>query len=432
MLPFNNSLLNSRRNVFILLTVITAVFAGRVIITRQYKQHFFSEDLRNRVVGARILEKKGNVSPYSYKWRQGDDERYLDITDSPQTPVNRNTITPFLLQLIAPFSEGLFQTISDNWYLLEISSLLLITLIAAFSTKEILQTVWIVITGFIFFGCSTGFRLHNVNGQVYIFFPFLMLLLFLFDPGKQKPWLQALNGLILALFILIRPISIVFILPYLFRRKWIVLYSSFFSLAVYFAILFINNDLWLWKDYSIAMNYWSKDYFDPTVLKEYRNVIAIHEIEGSSIIAKSPIWQLSEDSSVRALASRLLHIKLYAAQLIFIAIALVSLFLLTVYKKLKAGSGRVLFIIAFICYFILETCLPAVRNSYNYVQWLFPLVIIFSSSHKLPVYIYMALVAGGILALGFLKFLPFDLTLAELIFAGISLYFITHTNSANA
>ncbi|HET9057899.1 MAG TPA: glycosyltransferase 87 family protein [Chitinophagaceae bacterium] len=418
-----HSFLITARIYYILLFFIAGIFSVIVYNNWQFKKKYFSVDLRNRIVGARVLEHRHGVSPYGYKWKKEDGEMYLDIIDSPQTPVNRNTVTPFFLQLLLPFADNKFQSIAEAWYWIEIISLLLATVFMVWLSKGFINKIWVATIGFIFIGCSTGFKMHNINGQAYIFFAVLMLLLYLLFTKDKNILREALSGLILSILILTRPITVVFLLPYLIRKKWMTIVAVTCCFAVYFILLSTRHFLWLWPDYLNAMNYWSKDYFNPTVLKEYGQIYPLSTIEGSTAIEQSLIWHVSEDSALRGMVHRIFHVKLYTAQLVTASVILVGYFLFMFRKKIARAGIEQLFIVCFIAYLLLEICLPAVRNSYNYVQWLFPLIVIFSNRRfSLPVYGLMIL--AGWLALGFLKFLPFDLTLAELIFTAICFHYI--------
>lgn len=426
----NYKALNKQTYILLSLLVI-GIFIFRVVQTWQYKNNYGSVDLRNRIVGSRIITHQNGISPYYYKWKEGDGENYIDIYDSPDISVNRNTVTPFVLQLLQPVSDFTFQHIALGWYIAEVIALMLIVLLMLKGVNEWQERFFILFSSLIIIGCSQGWLLHNINGQVYIFYALLLTVLFYYF-NSNRGLSNILCGLILAIFILMRPIAFVFLFPFLLKRKWKALGFFLLFIFIYFTGQYINHELWLWKDYSSAMKQWAAAYFTQHPVTDYINIYKVKNLEGSPVVSPSPYQALAEDSSLRGFAFRFFHLKLYTKELMMIAGILFLTILFFFRKKIITTDVKSLFILSFILYIVTEICLPAIRNSYNYVQWLFPLLIIFTSARKLPYYIYLALIAGGLLALGFLKFLPFDLTLAELIFAAISLYFITHTNSANA
>ena len=70
-------------------------------------------DLRNRVVGARIIEDGG--SPYFYKWKPGDPLRYYDPQAFDIYIPSISTSTPFLHRLLIPLAGLPFATIMRVW-----------------------------------------------------------------------------------------------------------------------------------------------------------------------------------------------------------------------------------------------------------------------------------------------------------------------------
>ena len=419
-----------RRTYILLSLLVIGIFIFRVVQTWHYKNTYGSVDLRNRIVGSRIISHQKGVSPYFYKWEKTDGENYIDIYDTPDISVNRNTVTPFVLQLLQPVSNFKFQHIASGWYIAEVAALMLIVLLIASILKEWQHRFYVLFSSLIIIGCSQGWLLHNINGQVYIFYALLLTILFYYF-NNNRGLSDILCGLILTIFILMRPIAIVFLFPFLLKRKWKAIGFFFLFTTLYFIQQYINHELWLWKDYASAIKQWALEFFNQHQVNDYIDIYKVKNIEGSSAVAPSPYQSLAEDSSLRGLVFRFLHIKLLEEWLVLITGLAYAVLLFIYRKKIKAFDAKSLFVFSFLLYFITEICLPAVRNSYNYVQWVFPLAIIFTSIKILPKIVWVTLFAT-IMALGFLKFLPFDLTIPELIFAAISFYFINRTKTANA
>ncbi|MBI2729226.1 MAG: DUF2029 domain-containing protein [Sphingobacteriales bacterium] len=367
------------------------IFIFQIITTSLIKKQFASVDLRNRIVGSRVLEHKKDVSPYYYKWVKEDGDKYLDLYDTPYAAVNRNTVTPFFLELLMPVNDFSFETVSVVWFWCEVTALLL--MIAGFYHYQKDREIhfWILFTGFVVIGCSQCFTFHGIAGQSYIFYALLFGILF-YCFNKEGVINNVITAIIFAFLFLLRPVAIVFILPLLIKKKWQII--SLFSglLFLYFSVEYLSGSLWIWKEYSHAMQDWGYEYFKSAVSFSYEELNYSSSIEGSSVIKTSPYWHISEDSSVRGLVYRFLQVKLFAKDLMIITIAGFVFLLLLFRKKIKSMDTSALFILSFLLYFIAELCLPAIR----------------------------------------LKFLPFDLTLAELIFAGISLYYINLSKPINA
>ena len=420
----------SGRTYILLSFIVIGIFIFRVTQTWQYKNTYGSGDLRNRVIGSRITVHQKNVSPYFYKWNKADGENYLDIYDTPNILVSRITTTPFVLQLLQPVSDFQFQQIALGWYIAEVAALILIVLLIISALNDWHHRFYVLFSSLIIIGCSQGWLLHNINGQVYIFYALLLTMLFYYFNSKRK-LSNILSGLILTVFILIRPIAVVFLFPFLVKRKWKTLGFFFLFAALYFIQQYINHQLWLWKDYASAMNQWGIEYFNQHPVNDYIDILKIKNLEASSVISPSPYQSLAEDSSLRGLIFRFLHIKLFKEWLALITVLIYTGILFIYRKKIEVLDAKPLFIFSFLLYLIAEICLPAVRNSYNYVQWIFPFTIILTSI-KLSAKFVVPILLATLMATGLLKFLPFDLTMPELIFAAISIYFINHSKTANA
>jgi Glycosyltransferase family 87 len=413
-----------------LCVVILLVFLFQSYNTFHLKKEFASDDLRNRVVGSRILEYKKNVSPYYYKWNPQDGDFYYDIYDSPSLPYNRNTVTPFVLQLLYPLNSLPFDTISLLVFFAELAAILSITIFIFFLVKDLEKRFWVLLMGFILIGCSQGFRFHNLGGQVYVYYAAILFPVY-FLYKNENIFKQIIAGVLLALLVLTRPVAAVFLLPLLVKKKWKAIIGFTAVLALYFSSQYFADGLWVWENYFRAMHDWSFDYFRNRIEPTYDELNVISTIEGSAVVKTSSFYLLSEDSSLRGFAYRFLNLKLFTTQLLLVTAAVSATVLFYFRKHIIKAKPHILFIIAFIIYIIAEICLPAIRNSYNYVQWLFPVMLLLLHETQTRL-VNIALAIAGILAPGFLKFLPFDLTLAELIFAAICIYYIKHTNKANA
>lgn len=401
---------------------IVLLFSFQVFHIISLKRQYAAVDLRNRITGARVLKNKPGISPYYYKWKKADGDTFLDLYDTPSLKLNRNTVTPFLLQLLSPIVGFSFSTLSWLWFVDEVSILLLCALLFYISVKDSEKKFWIAFISFVAIGSSQGFLFHAVSGQVYIFYTLLLTLVyFLFN--RTGTLNELFTAMFLCIFILIRPIAIVFLLPLIIKKRVSILIYLTGLVLLYFGYEFLSGQLWVWKSYMQAMHEWGYEFFQPPVPPTYEELNIANRIEGSGIIKASPLWHISEDSSLRGFIFRFFHIKFLTKELMVVAGITAASSYLLLRKKILNTEVRTLFIYSFLLYFIAEICLPAIRNSYNYVQWLFPLLLIVTAP-KLKPSLYIFLLSATILALGFLKFLPFDLFLGELIFATMCFSFI--------
>ena len=394
------------------------------------KKQTGTPDLRNRIVGSRIIKHKETVSPYFYKWKQNDGDVFFDPYDAPGLPMNRNTVTPFTLQLLQPITDIAYNHLTTIWYAVEIISLLIISILMMGLAKSQSNKVIILFISLAGIGFSQGWILHVLSGQVYIFIPLLLSLLLYATklPANKSDFFAAIILSTLALF---RPNTLIFMLPFVVLRKWKTILFTFFLFSMYFGFLIITDKIWLWQDYVRAVNLWALDNGTYGDFKNYLQLSNVKELEGSTAISQPGLLVYLEDSSIRSLAKRFLQIFLTSTQLSILMLVGIGALILILFKRIKKYNVYLLFLATFLLYFISELCIPAIRNSYNSVQWVFPLAILYLGKKSSSTINIMVLV-GFIFATGLLKFLPFDLFISELLFSIAVFIYLTKNNTRNA
>lgn len=390
------------------------------------KKEYGTPDLRNRVVGSRILKHKTNTSPYFYKWKKQDGEIYLDPYDTPDLVMNRNTVTPFMLQILLPVCDLTYNRLSFLWYVAEIIAFLTAVIIIVSQSKSWENRILLMCVALSGIGISQGWVLHNLSGQVYIFISLLLAIIFYFS--QKNSWqFELAAGFVLAALILIRPNAAVFVLPFIIRARWKVITFFAVSLTLYFAYVSISGTMWVWKDYFNAMNLWYQECINQHSTNNYISILNTSELEHSKAILQPPQLIYLEDTSIINAASRFMHIHLTRIHLLILMLVSFLIGGLYYYKKIRTIDLNKLIVFAFVLYFISELCIPAIRNSYNAVQWVLPITIIILN-RKISTLSAALLVAGSILGTGILKFLPYDLFMSELIFLLACLIFLTQNN----
>jgi hypothetical protein len=98
------------------------VMAGLFVFSYALKRDLLYErsytgDLRNRVVGARII--KDNGSPYFYKWKKGEGFRYYDPGNFDAAHPSAITTSPFFEQLLSPVADLPQSQIELFWLIFE-------------------------------------------------------------------------------------------------------------------------------------------------------------------------------------------------------------------------------------------------------------------------------------------------------------------------
>ena len=430
MSPFGKNI-NRKQLIIISLSILVCVgFLLKSIHIYNIKKEYGTPDLRNRIVGSRILNEKEHASPYFYKWDKQDGVRFLDMYDTPELLMNRNTVTPFTLQLLQTTSSLNYSKLTIRWFFAEIISLIVATLLIMLLAKNSLLKLLILGVSLLGIGLSQSWMLHSLSGQVYIFIPlFLASIFFLLQQNNTKN--TAIVALLSAGLILIRPTAVLFLAVFVLKSKWKIPVFTFLFLTSYFIFTYAKGSIWLWTDYFKAMSLWSEQSFNSALTKSYLDIYNLKEIEGSSTLTQPPDLLLLEDSSIQGFVFRFLNVQLTTVPLLAIMLCLLTALLFYVRKEFEQFDLKKMLVMAFLLYFISELCIPAVRNSYNAVQWMFPLSLVFlerfvSNSTKL------LLLAGGIFAAGIMKFFPFDLFFAELLFFSSCIIYLKTTKVENA
>lgn len=329
-------------------------------------------DLRNRVVGSRLLQNE--IDPYFYKWRENDPVTFLDPRDDPGNQVNRVTVTPAVLQLFLPLSKLKYSTIRIIWLFLQ-WCFLLIT-INVFSRIADSQTasslIWIC--GLFFVGSSFFWRLHVERGQIYIFY--IMIFSFFCYAFQKKQ--KLLSGLILGFLIVLRPPYVLVLLPLAFvKNRKVLFYTGVGALST--LLLSIAFSGWeVWSSYFQAMTIHGQihmiDVKPPTISYPYTNIEGMGDLYA---LANLPIY----DSSVQFLLRSVgIVIGSNSLKLILLLVLAVTSFWL--YKSHRKFNDTKIIIIASLLVFMAEFFIPAARYSYNNVLILIPISLVIIELEK--------------------------------------------------
>lgn len=122
-------------------------------------------DLRNRVVGARVM--LAGRDPYTFFWRPGMPEEWLDPAHD--WKVHRLTVPPTTLWLYAPLAPLPYRQIRVlscllEWLALAVSLGLLVRLVPGTQRR-----VYFLAIAVVFFVAGDFWRMHLERGQVYVF-----------------------------------------------------------------------------------------------------------------------------------------------------------------------------------------------------------------------------------------------------------------------
>ncbi|HVW58584.1 MAG TPA: glycosyltransferase family 87 protein, partial [Puia sp.] len=213
----------------------------------------YTIDLRNRVVGARLMH--DGISPYYYKWKTGDPIRYYDPFNFSDYKVSRMTASPFFHLLMEPLAE-LPQWKIQYWWI-AIHYLLLLTMVyfslALAHTRKGKITVLVFALLFLH---TDAWKFSILSGQNYLVKPFLAMCVYfvLVRMPKTVVW-AAVAGAFSIIFVLVRPNALIFFLPAFFLLRD---FGRARLIAFFIPVLLLTGwtlaDSWqrsLWKDYYV-------------------------------------------------------------------------------------------------------------------------------------------------------------------------------------
>lgn len=389
-----------------------------------------SSDLRNRVVGARLI--KDGRSPYFYKWRTGDPVRYYNPSDFDSFKVSAATASPFFHHLLSPLVEFPQSCLSPIWLCLEF---MLFTGLAIFAFSLAATTVqqWIVVVCSLLFLFTNAWMMHVYKGQLYICIPFLSMLFFFCMRKDQHPGFALAAGTVAASLVLIRVNTILYLVPFLFLLRF---YTRRWRLAFFLPILLLaawtlgNRQEWrLWQDYRSQVSEWTGIYHgDPHTTQQNSPDPAYIKWEGLDMETN---WKLQstlpkfymEDSSIFQFVNSVFHRRIPLAFLGMAAAGIIVALILLFYfrnRPFRKEDIPGIAIFGFCLYMLSDLFSPIYRYQYFAVQWIFPLLLAASSfqpRRKVP---YGLLLTGLLLNCIHLSFIKMENTLGEyMILAGL-------------
>ena len=153
----------------IYLGIVLLLFSISFYINLQRSENIFGIDLRNRIVGARLLGNTENL--FQYKLSETTPQRYIDPLDNKITKVNRVTVTPTFLYLLKPLASLNYNTIVRFWFYFQYGILLLTIALFAKQTKDSTLKKHIILISIVFIGSSGPWLTHLYVAQNYILYP---------------------------------------------------------------------------------------------------------------------------------------------------------------------------------------------------------------------------------------------------------------------
>jgi len=381
-------------------------------------------DLRNRIVGARIIG--DGHSPYFYKWKEGDGLRYYDPDNFDTLKPSVMTSTPFLHRLLLPIANRPQAQIAQYWLVLEYLLLAGMTVFAFYCARSGGQRMVVMAVALLFL-CTNAWKCQVSHGQYYLLIAaFGMLFYASLQHQKSVGW-ALLGGLAAACMVLIRPYAILFFIPLAlsargFSRRWLIA-ALVPGIALAGWILTSSFELSLWKDYSSMLEEQLKVHQDlphevrhntPDPHYRYWEGLDMSAVDDHMKHTWSNVY--SENGNVFVLYRLLLHRKLSVTALSLLCMTvLAGLTALWYFKRRSPGHRDLtrMAIFGFCLYMIADLFSPIYRHQYYTVQWIFPLLlaaVIWSPQRKRW---YGALLIGLLLSILHMPFVKMGNTIGE-------------------
>jgi len=415
---------NKNFRYFINIILLCAIIISLLGFYRDYKNTviYGGVDLRNRVVGARLLLNKED--PYFYKWQEGDSELFLQLTDNINSPLSYIMVPPTVLTFYTTIAPLHYKAQRFIWFLAQWSLLIVSITLLAKSSHDWLKSRVIWIFGLIFVSGASFWRLHVERGQVYILFIFLISLAYWLYSKKFK-LNEILSGVIIGITISFRPSYILMGLPMLIFKRFKILLGTLCGLIISVGTSFIYANLSTWKNYFLATNIYSKLYLKEVSVSG-NETISSRTVEGLDNLDVMAIIPAS-DSSIANVLRENLNIGLYRIQLIFLLITIIIIATIVIIVLRRNNNNlSFIFLLGLILVLLSDFFLPAPKFSYGNLIWLpiIALLINYSEPVKRLLNPFLILLFLGLFFSISIPFAPRDMLLPDIL---VPFYLIFNT-----
>jgi len=394
----------------ILLLFFLLVYVGNVFYHLLKVENFFYADLRNRVVGARLMAR--DTSPYYFKWQPATSETLIDPFDRPAIKNNMITSPPSVLWLMQPLANLTYSQITFAWIVIQQICFLIILLSLFYFFKSNRARTGIAISGVLLL-LSDQWWASIYKGQSHFFLPAILGVCILLSVWKSSYHFFAI-GFLLALMVWIRPVALL-IVPFIFccrhmNRKFLL--GGFAGGSIFLIILtFALHQENYWIDFANSCKDWL-DYFESG--KKAGRFFSAETLEGKKLVAKGSLlirWK-SEVSNLFPLLANSTGIRI-SQTVITTSWAVLYLTALLVWFKTTVKGLADAIMAGLFFYWLFEITGTIPKMSYYYVE-LFVIVYflagkfsVLSKSNKLVFLISLICL--------FLDFIPLNLTLSEIL-----------------
>ncbi|HYE54192.1 MAG TPA: glycosyltransferase family 87 protein [Chitinophagaceae bacterium] len=402
-------MLSGKNTDYLLLSLFGIVFCISFYINFSNEPRAYFHDLRNRIVGTRLL--KQDTSIYFYKWNPSQPLTLYDPYDRCNIRNNMITSPPSLLFLMQPAADLSYAAIARLWTVLHyLFFLLTVAFMYAYAIRTPARRLVLLAACLLLF--SDHWRDSVFRGQSHFLFPAIIAAM-LWITSRQIRYNFFYAGLLFALLVWLRPIAII-ITPFLFLSKETRSRQLLAGLTSGGALLALitaaSGQVPHWIDYYHSCREWVRINTSGLVTTGCNHLKVVEgKVVNFGADANRLVWQ-SEIVDIFHLAKAKLQTSINAAYLLVLFALAYAGALLLCYKKLVQAFSRAI-LAGILLYWFSEMTAPVLKMSYYYVE-LFVVVLFFAGRYYLLNLTQKTLLAASLL-FTFLPFVPMNLTIAE-------------------
>lgn len=423
--------LKSRSKILNLLLIlaVTVIILGLVIDLRNTLV-YGQIDLRNRVVGARVLIE--GMDPYFFKWHQGMSDRLLDPSVKPNSIISRVSVPPTVLILHSPIASFSYFQQKIIWLIVQWGAFLsTLAIFAKKSDSSFKKNLMLIL--FWFFFSSLFWHFHVVKGQIYIIYVFLLSLAWFFSQTSLR-YHNMLSGILVGLTASLRPPVTLMFIPFLIYRQWTLLWGSTVGLISGLSVSLTLANFSIWKSYFLAVsgmtNLINLGQYSPSE-RNVDETIANYPkiIEGMSNLRSTTHFFYTNTSFKKILTSsyaqkieNFLKLDLTRSQItiFLLLVTILFIFFCIIILPHKNISMNLIFLSGIVLYLLSEFLIPVGRYCYNDVQWILPLSLIIVEA-RMPILLsnklIFSLLFSLLLCTGAFSWIPYSIDLGVYLMA---------------
>ena len=335
-------------------------------------------DLRNRVVGARLMLE--GIDPYFFKWQPGLSERFYDPLDIPTELLSKLSVPPTVLALHSVIAQLSYLQQKLIWLIVQWAALIGTVFIFIKSSNSRPKTNLTIAISFLFVN-SLFWRFHVNSGQIYIVYVFLLAMSW-FLLNQLSKYNNLLSGFLVGVTTSFRPTFILFFLPFVISQKYSFLIGGFLGLLFSISLSCTVAGIFIWKKYLLSMLGMTGIIDLNTYLpvreriKPAADIVYPKTIEGFDPAIRNPLEYYLDNTSLYDVLNAL-DIPNKRNILAFGFIITMIFLCVWIYKYFsKTQNINHLFLLGNLICLIGDFFIPVGRYSYYDIQMLLPLLII--------------------------------------------------------